>query len=318
MDDILRAEADAFDERMTERRAAGFVPDFERLTENEYFYKSFWRDPVYADLYVGEMSRRYINYFLTHIGEGGTILDVGCGPGYFALELSRVGFHVVGIDISSSALDAASDALGHANLGDNFGSLSYVHGTIDDLVANGVRPFDGILSSGFLHHIPDVASEVSRLASALRPGGFLVMHEPQHRNFTPEDAFWVAAMRLLLSRANAWYEEYPEVQTEWDLESFVRANYDEYVLERDTSEPSGQSPNDLSADRAGILAALEPYFTVLETIQSRSFIYRMLGGLRGSRELRHDLAKLLTLIDYYAVNQGYLNANYFYAVAQKK
>lgn len=317
VEDILRAEADAFDQRMIERRAAGFVPDFGRLMENEYFYKSFWRDPVYADLYVGEMSRKYINYFLNHIGEGGTVLDVGCGPGYFALELGRAGFHVTGLDISSEALDAASDALDNANLGENFGSLSYFHGTVNDFVGSGVRHFDGILSSGFLHHIPDVASEVTHLASALRPNGILVLHEPQHLEFTPADAFWIATMRLLLSRANAWFEDYPGVRTGSDLEAFVSANYEEYVLERDITEPLGQSPNDLSADRAEILAALEPYFTILETIPSRSFIYRMLGGLRGPKEMRHDLARLLSLVDFAGVSQGYLNANYFYAVAQK-
>jgi len=317
VDDSLSAEADAFNRRINERQSAGFVPDLERITENEYFYKSFWRDPFYADLYVGTLSRSYIRYFRQYIGQGASILDVGCGPGYFSLELARQGFNVVGIDISAGAVDAAKGALAEARLGDDFGSLSFFCGTLQEFLVDDSRTFDGILSSGFLHHIPNLGSEVRSFASALKPGGVLVMHEPQHLQFTEQDAFWVATMRLLLSRLKAWYEDYAEVEASRDFHELVVATHQEFVLERDISEPLGQSPNDLSADRDAILQALETHFSLLEVSPSRSFIYRTLGGLRGSGEMRHDLATLLSLIDSVGVERGYLNANYFYAVAQK-
>jgi len=317
VDDSLSAEADAFDRRINERQSAGFIPDLERLTENEYFYKSFWRDPVYADLYVGTLSRNYIRYFKEYSGQGACILDVGCGPGYFSLELAREGFNVIGIDISPGAVDAANGALAEARLGDDFGSLSFFCGTLQEFLLDDSRTFDGILSSGFLHHIPDLGSELRHIASALKSGGVLVMHEPQHLQFTEKDAFWVATMRLILSKLDAWYEDYAGVKTSKDFHELVVATHQEFTLERDISEPLGQSPNDLSADRDAILQALESHFSLLEVSPSRSFIYRTLGGLRGPGEMRHDLANLLSLIDLEGVERGHLNANYFYAVAQR-
>jgi hypothetical protein len=49
----LEAEGIAFDARIRERVAAGLIPDLRRAVKCEYFYKSFWRDPHYIDLYLG-------------------------------------------------------------------------------------------------------------------------------------------------------------------------------------------------------------------------------------------------------------------------
>jgi hypothetical protein len=39
----LASEAAAFNQRISERRAIGFVPDIRRAVKSDYFYKSFWR-----------------------------------------------------------------------------------------------------------------------------------------------------------------------------------------------------------------------------------------------------------------------------------
>ena len=53
----LVEEADAFDRRIRQRVAAGFVPDLRRAVRCEHFYKSFWRDPQFIDLYLGGVAR---------------------------------------------------------------------------------------------------------------------------------------------------------------------------------------------------------------------------------------------------------------------
>lgn len=317
MEDDLRAEAQAFDSRIEERLAFGFIPDLQQLTENDYFYKSFWRSPLYADLYVGEMSRNYIRYFGERLDSGSRILDVGCGPGYFSLELARAGFHVTAIDISGQAIEAARDALEGADRGSNFGSLTYIQGTTKDLTGMETGAYDGALSSGFLHHLRNLDAEVATLASLIRTHGTLVLHEPQHHFFRREDAFWIAVIRLLLAKSGVWLDDFGPVQTVPVLEKVVEDTYREYTLERDATEPLGQSPNDLSGDREEILHAVERSFLLEEITPSRSFIYRTLGGLRGSTAVNHEIAPLLALIDSFAVHRGYLTANYFYAVGRK-
>jgi 2-polyprenyl-3-methyl-5-hydroxy-6-metoxy-1,4-benzoquinol methylase len=94
-DDRLRAEADAFDQRIIERLAAGMIPDLRRSVKCEYFYKSFWRDPHFIDLYLGSTARTLIELLGRHGRPGMRILDVGCGPGYYSLEIARSGHHVL-------------------------------------------------------------------------------------------------------------------------------------------------------------------------------------------------------------------------------
>ncbi len=56
----LKSEAAAFDKRIEERIKAGFIPDIRRAVKCEYFYKSFFRDPYFIKLYLGNE----INYLI--------------------------------------------------------------------------------------------------------------------------------------------------------------------------------------------------------------------------------------------------------------
>lgn len=53
---------------------------------------------------------------LTGIGPDARILDVGCGPGRHALELGRRGHEVVGVDISSTFIDLATESARRSEL----------------------------------------------------------------------------------------------------------------------------------------------------------------------------------------------------------
>ena len=60
----LDSEARVFSKRIKKRSKKGFVPDLKNLNVCNYFYKSFWRHPDFANLYVGEMSKYYVNFFI--------------------------------------------------------------------------------------------------------------------------------------------------------------------------------------------------------------------------------------------------------------
>jgi 2-polyprenyl-3-methyl-5-hydroxy-6-metoxy-1,4-benzoquinol methylase len=314
--DDLRGEADAFNRRIEEREENGFIPDLQCLTRNDHFYKSFWRDPHYADLYVGEMARRFAEIFGRYLMPGARILDAGCGAGYFALELARLGYNVSGVDIAESAIRSAQNTCEAArNRGESL-QLEYTVADPRELVAEHEGEYQGVLSAGFLHHIPLVEQQIDALANLLSPKGILVMHEPQHEHFGQGDAFWIASLRELLRITGHWYQEVKRDSTYARLRSLETEVFKEFVTERDPDELAGQSPNDLSADREEILRATKKHFEVIEDFPSRSFIYRTLGGLRGSPEQTTEIANFLEVIDAVAVDSGYLNANYFYAVAR--
>ena len=309
----LDLEAKAFDDRIKEREDEGFIPDLRRLRSNHYFYKSFWREPEYVDLYLGKLLRMYVSSIDTLVGPSAKILDAGCGPGYFSLELARHGHHVCGVDISGGAVRAAIGARDSGDPALMTGSLDYLVASPLDLGTEFAGRFDAILSSGFLHRVPNLDPMVEKLHSLLRPDGILVLHEPQHASFTNRDAFFVLAMRMILAASELWYDEEMKSARYEDLSMLTRAVHREFVMERDPHE-TGQSPNDLSADRDDILHALSAHFEEIEIRESSAFIYRTLGGLRGERDVLQAVAKCLADLDAFGVENGFLHANYFYGI----
>jgi 2-polyprenyl-3-methyl-5-hydroxy-6-metoxy-1,4-benzoquinol methylase len=262
------------------------------------------------------MFRNYLAFLKKYSIENATILDIGCGAGYFGLELARNGYNVIGIDISESNIDKAKQVLAENTYKDGFGSLEYHIGSYQDI--NILGPFDVILSSGFMHHIPNISEAVKHMHASLKNDGLLIWHEPQHANWTEFDAAFALSIRLLLSATGFWYDK--SMQNIDNKEKLMRLTSDikeEYKLERDIDEKGGQSPNDLSCDKKVILGAIKKNFDILLTKPSYSYIYRMMGGLRGEQQKLNEIASLLALIDETYVENNILQANYFYGVARK-
>ena len=313
----LKKEAEAFDKRISERLNSGFIPDLRRAVKCEYFFKSFWREPLFIRLYLGKIVETFLELTEIHCGRGLSILDVGCGSGLVSLELARNGYHVTGIDISKTCIEVALKALEENPYIVGFGSLEYQ--VMPFLEVSGT--YDIILFCGSLHHMLDVQEAVDKAFDLLPPKGHLLCHEPSHEEFRKQDAAQVALIRSLLSLTGLWYDSKDIVPLLSDEDTFVQYVNDihtEYVLERDKDEPAGQSPHDLEANGEEILYALRSRFTEIEVRPSFSFIYRLLGGIRGPERMVHGLANFITLYDLLSVRKGYLGPNYFYFLGQKE
>ncbi len=311
----LESEAVAFDQRIEERKKAGFVPDIRRAVKCEYFYKSFWRDPYFINLYIGEMVKNYLRMLQESGGNNLRILDAGCGAGYISLELARAGYHVVGIDISESCIETAKETLKSNPFKDGFGSLEYHVMPFSE--AEGI--YDAILFSGALHHFDNLEQSICKAIELLSSDGLILCHEPCHEEWRKEDAAQVALIRGLLSLTGFWYE--PELGNALylkdNLESYIDDIHVEYVTESDKHE-QGQSPNDNAATGQEIVKYLRMYLDEIEHKKSFSFIYRLLGGIRGRDETVYKIADILTSYDKFSVNKGFLRPNYFYFIGRKK
>lgn len=104
-------------------------------------------------------------------GEGSRVLDAGCGSGRVTEELLERDptRQVVGIDVSSSMLDAA--ALRLARFGPRV-ELRRV-GLDDPVGLGGLGRFDAVVSTGAFHWVTDHAAMFSSLRSLLPVGGVL-------------------------------------------------------------------------------------------------------------------------------------------------
>lgn len=316
-DEALREEAEAFDKRITERCRHGFIPDLRRAVKCEYFYKSFWREPLFIQLYLGWVIENLLNLIQGHCGSDLAILEVGCGAGYISLELARNGYHVTGIDISEACIRVAIETSRQNPYTAGFGTLEY---KVEPFLETSGR-YDIVLFCGSMHHMKNIEEVVDKVYEILPLGGKLLCYEPCHERFGKKDAAQVALIRGLLSLTGFWYDSKNvkfSLTNESDIKTYIDEIHAEYIFEQDKDELSGQSPHDLEVGGEEILAVLRSRFDEKEVRPGSSFIYRLLGGIRGPEEIIHNLARFLTYYERLSIEKGYLGENAFYFFGQRK
>lgn len=117
----------------------------------------------------GEWVARYCG---PHLPESDRVLDVGCGPGVIAAEVSRScpALEVVGFDLSHERIAAAKER--HAGIP----GLSFEQGDVMDLpFTDGA--FDLVYCRFLLEYLPDKSRAVSEMVRVLRPGGRIILQD---------------------------------------------------------------------------------------------------------------------------------------------
>lgn len=122
----------------------------------------------------GDFTRKYMTdrYLWTYLGDvnGLSVLDAGCGTGYFSRQLRRKGATVVGIDYSSKMIEIAKQQAEKAILAiDHHVDTSTSLGTITD------NSMDKIVSNFVLMDLDDLEGAVRSFARVLKEGGEVVV-----------------------------------------------------------------------------------------------------------------------------------------------
>lgn len=97
------------------------------------------------------------------------VLDVGCGNGYVLSRYARAGAEVVGIDVTSTAVDLSRRRFALDRLAGRF-----LVGSAEELPFP-TDAFDCVCSMGVLHHTPNTERAFGELRRVLRPGGLLIV-----------------------------------------------------------------------------------------------------------------------------------------------
>lgn len=104
---------------------------------------------------------------------GCAVFDIGCGNGYLAAQLERLGFRVTGIDPSTSGVAQAREA--HPDTRFEVGSA------YDDLGERfGRGSFDVVVSVDVVEHLLEPRRLVRNAFDLLKPGGHAVVVTPYH------------------------------------------------------------------------------------------------------------------------------------------
>ena len=92
------------------------------------------------------------------------ILDLGCATGWFTERLSGLG-PAIGVDLSEKAIATARRTYPHLEyLAGNFYEMSFPR-----------EHFDLIVNQEVIAHVPDQKAFLDKVASILKPGGYLVI-----------------------------------------------------------------------------------------------------------------------------------------------
>lgn len=204
-----------------------------------------WEAQTYDDKWSISFDERCIAYardrFVAAAGADGwpygKSLEIGCGTGFFSLNLKQAGVvdevHVT--DLSPGMVEAAKQ---------NALRLGF---EIDGRVADAERlpyddeTFDVVVGHAVLHHIPDVEGAFAEMLRVLRPGGrFVICGEPTRygdlvARKLSQATWWVATRVTRLSGLRSRWARPPEELDESSRAAALEAVVDLHTFDPDTT-----------------------------------------------------------------------------------
>jgi SAM-dependent methyltransferase len=105
---------------------------------------------------------------------GSTILEVGCGTGDYTFLLARMGFKMIGVDLSPRSIESAREKAAILGLSD----VSFIVADAEVLAEIPERLVDGAVSFSTLRYVPNLESALRAIWRVLKPGGAAVLDFP--------------------------------------------------------------------------------------------------------------------------------------------
>lgn len=138
-----------------EHFSAKFIDDIAKINPESNYFSPVWKDVVPTT------------------GNFENMLDIGCGNGIFAAEAKRMtGCKLYGVDGSDYAIQQAR------NVG--FESLALIKDFNVDALPFAAEQFEFCLCKDLLEHLLWPAFVLKEAHRVLKPGGFLLVHVPNH------------------------------------------------------------------------------------------------------------------------------------------
>ena len=149
--------------------------------------------------------------------QGQYVLDVGCGGGILSEGMARKGADVLGIDLSSQALQAAQR---HAAQ-EGIDAVAYREISAEALAEAIPDEFDVVTCMEMLEHVPDPASVVRACAQLVRPGGWVFFSSIQRS--AKAFALAIVGAEYLLNMVPRGTHEYSKLVRPSELAAYCRA-----------------------------------------------------------------------------------------------
>lgn len=156
--------------------------------------------------------KKHLDLLLGSFVPTGLILDAGCGSGTYGIILAETGATVIGIDMASEAVAMAKERARRKAV-----NFSPMLGDLESVAARN-ECFDVCFCGWVLHHLPDIRPALSELTRVLKPGGRILIVEPNESNLA------VRLSRLVEGLARRWI-----LKAGWDTPNRSAHLHNHYV-----------------------------------------------------------------------------------------
>jgi len=151
----------------------------------EEMYQKATDVPWHQDNVPNEFDVRLLKHVASLKAPYATILDVGCGLGYLAGELTGMARQVYGIDVSPTAIKKATTTFPYVQV--RVLDITLGRAADGDLFPH-VGAFHLVVCRGLFWYVfPHMSQVVRNVTSWVEPQGFLLIHQ----NFPPLDADFI-------------------------------------------------------------------------------------------------------------------------------
>lgn len=213
LSDRQRREKDYYDQYASTLQLNREVDFSPVISDEQRPWNSYWE--IYA------LARRFFN-------EGMTILDFGCGPGDNALRLAKIGYKVIGFDISPTNIKLAQELFSN----NPWTKESKFEVSTAENLPYSNETFDVISGVDILHHV-DIKRSLEECHRVLKVGGVAIFREPIEAPFLDMIRnTW--PVRLIAPKDKSFESHITEDEaklTEKDLE-FIQSIFPKFEIKR--------------------------------------------------------------------------------------
>lgn len=178
------------------------------LQQRAYFQKEFSQIKKYR---LAPWQKNYVQRIKNHLlgknFKNKTLIDIGTGSGYVAIEMARLGMKVIAIDLSSQAIENLRKYKKKFNLR-NLNPKK----CLAEKIPLSDKSVDYLVANAILEHIPNEKKAISEWKRILKPKGKILITAPlKFKHFWP-----------FLWPLNYWHDQRIGHLRRYDLESLQK------------------------------------------------------------------------------------------------
>ena len=149
-----------------------FVRKFKDLGISGFFAR--WYDKNTRENRLGEM-QEYAKEVKKHLSDNANVLEVAPGPGYFSIELAKMGnYNLTGIDISADFIEICKTNANRENV-----TINFLQGNVSKMPFEN-NTFDFIFCSAAFKNFKEPIISLHEMYRVLKSGGIALIIDMNH------------------------------------------------------------------------------------------------------------------------------------------